>query len=250
MLDEKILNEKAPKGYGIVYAYIFRNLIVYVGSTKYTMAHRAGTYGKKYVYNKYTSKFGEFILQHGWENLEARILAMPKLADLTKVENEFIDKYDLINNGCNLCHACGDEEDTDEYTTKVNGYKQNVYHDDPLRGDTRIGLIHDGTMKLNLVDRDLFASYYISPCRGNKETNNALAFFDNTGKHKTVHKALRELWFGKYAPEYNFSLDPKRKEDDYDFRREVVLVNKVGRSYKKMSFVEALAEIERREAQC
>ena len=250
MIDEKVLNEKAPKGCGIVYAYKYNGRIVYVGSTKYTPAHRAGVNGKKYVYNKYSSKFGEFILLHGWENLELEIIATPKLSELTKVENEFIDQYDLINNGCNLYHACGDDEDNDGFTEIKNGYKANVYNDDPLRGDVRIGLIHGKVMKLNLIDRDLFRDYYISQCRGNKETNNALAFFDDTGKHKTVHKALRELWFGKYASEYNFSLDPKHKEDDYDFRREVVLVNKVGRSYKKMSFVEALAEIERREAQC
>lgn len=243
MILIETLNTQAPKGHGIVYAFSYKGIIIYVGSTRYTIGHRAGTFGKKYVQKQSSSKFGEFILEHGWENLEVQILEMPKLEDLTKVENSYIEKYDLINNGCNLYHACCDDEDTDEYTMKVDGYKVNVYHADPLRGDVRVGLIHDKTMKLNLIDKNIFKGLYVAQQHGNKEKNNSLAYFDTEGRHLSVLKKLRETWFGEFAEEYNISLDPKLAEDNYDYRRETVLVNRVGRAYKKMRLTEVLIEL-------
>lgn len=243
MISIQVLQTQAPKGHGIVYAFSYKGIIIYVGSTKYTIEKRAGTFGKNYVQRKLSANFGEFILLHGWENLEVQILEMPKLTELTKVENSYIDKYDLIANGCNLCHACCDDEDTDEYTTKVDGYKKNVYHADPLRGDVRVGLIHDRMMKLNLIDKDIFKGLYVAQQHGNKEKNNSLAYFDADGRHLSVRKKLRENWFGEFAEEYNISLNSKLAEDIYDYRRETVLVNRVGRSYKKMPLTEVLIEL-------
>ena len=242
MVNNEILNKVAPKGYGIVYGYYFYNILIYVGSTKTTIGKRAKTNGKGYVYSKYACKFGEFILLHGWENLEVRILAMPLLSELTKVEDEYIDKFDLINNGCNLYHACIDDDDTDEYTTKINGYKTNVYHDDNLRGDTRVGLIHDQTLKLNLDDKKVFEGYYISPCHGNSLVKNNLSYFDQNNKHTTVQKTLREYWLKDLSDKYNISLDKTKAEDIYDYRKEVILVNPVGRSYKKEPLIKFMAE--------
>lgn len=243
MILTEILSTQAPKGHGIVYAFYYKGIIIYVGSTKYTIGYRAGIFGKKYVQKKSSSKFGEFILEHGWENLEVQILEMPKLEELTSVENSYIEKYDLINNGCNLYHACCDDEDTDEYTTKVDGYKVNVYHPDPLRGDVRVGLIHDRTLKLNLQDKDIFTGKYVAPTHGNKEDKNYLAFYDENNVHRSVKNYLREHWFKSLASKYNISQNSALAEDTYDYRREVLMVNVVGRSYKKITLSEALAQL-------
>lgn len=244
MISDSILNFKAPNGCGIVYGYYYKAILIYIGSTKYTIGKRAGVNGKKYVYSNISSKFGEFILLHGWENLEVRVLAMPKLSELTKVENELIDQYDLINKGCNIYHACADDEDTDEYTTKIDGYKANVYHDDPLRGDTRVGLIHDQTMKLNLTDKNIFKAYYIAQQHGNKLEKNSLAFFDENDRHVSVKKRLRKVWFGALADIYNISQNPKVAEDIYDFRREVLFANPCGRVDMKRPLVDVLKDLD------
>lgn len=245
MILDTTLNMIAPKGFGIVYGYYFKDILVYVGSTKNTIGKRAGVNGKGYIYSKYACKFGEFILLHGWENLEVRVLAMPLLADLTKVEDKFIDKFDLINNGCNICHACIDEEDTDEYTTKINGRKVNVYHDDNLRGDTRVGLIHDQTMKLNLIDKNILINYYVSQTHGNslEKHKNTLAFFDENGTHRSVIKALRAHFFGVLASKYNIS-QGSLAEDIYDFRREVLWANPCGRIDMKRPLVAVLRDLQ------
>ena len=242
MISDSILNFKAPNGCGIVYGYYYLGILVYIGSTKYTIGKRAGINGKKYVYSNISSKFGEFILLHGWENLEVKILATPKLSELTKVENELIDQYDLINKGCNLYHACADDEDADEFTEKVNGYKANVYHDDVLRGDTRIGLIHEQTMKLNLKDKDIFKGVYIAPCYGNSMEKNTLGYYDENNTHTTVKKTLKYQWLGQLGDDYTISQVFTKAEDIYDFRREVMLVNKKGRSYKKWPLPQFMAE--------
>lgn len=242
MVSSEILNKTAPQGCGIVYGYFYKNILVYIGSTKYTIGKRAGINGKKYVYFKSSAEFGEFILLHGWENFEVKVLATPKLAELTKVENELIDQYDLINNGCNTYHACADEEDENEFTTTIDGYKANVKHEDKLRGDVRIGTIHDRTLKLNLVDQDIFNAFYIAPSHGNKEKNNPLTFFDLDNSHTTVKKYLRKSWLKELAEDYNISIDLSKAEDYDDYRREVIVVNKVGRSYKKEPLIKFMRE--------
>lgn len=243
MISTTVLNTEASRGHGIIYGFSYKGNLVYVGSTKNTIADRAGLYGKKYIYKDATSKFGEFILLHGWENLEVEILATPILSQLTKVEDEFIEKYDLIKNGCNKYRACDDDEDEAMYTKKVNGNKINIHHIDNLRGDVRIGLIHDQTLKLNLQDKEVFKPFYVSPCRGNSLEKNNLSYYDKDDNHTTVQKTLRQYWLKDLAKEYNISRDLKLAEDIYDYRREVILVNRVGRSYKKMPLTQFLKEI-------
>ena len=242
MVDNAILNTRAPKGFGIVYGYYYKGDLVYVGSTKNTIGKRAGVNGKGYVYSKCASDFGLFIMLHGWENMEARILAMPAIPELLKKEDELIDANDLIANGYNKYHACLDEDEGDEYTMKVNGHKANVYHDDPLRGDTRIGLIHDQTMKLNLCDKAAFEGYYVAQQHGSKLKNNSLAYYDDDGRHVSVIKKIRELWFGDKAGKYNISQGPKA-EDIYDFRREATYANPVGRIDLRRPTLAVLADL-------
>lgn len=238
MVDDCVLNYKAPQGCGIVYGYYYKDELVYVGSTRRTIGERAGKNGKGYVGRKSSAKFGEFILLHGWENLGAKILATPKLSELTKVEDSLIDKHNLIEEGYNRYHACTDDEDEDEFTTFVDGRKANVKHKDKLRGDVRIGMIHDRTVKLNIVDGELLDGFYVSPSRGNKDEGNPPAFVNEDGIHTTVKKYLRHIWLRNLANDYNISIDLPKAEDLDDYRREVVVVNKVGRSDKKIPLIE------------
>ena len=243
MISETVLNTPAPRGCGIVYGYYYNGVLVYVGSTRTTIGKRAKENGRGYVYSKCACKFGNFILLHGWENLDVKDLATPLLSELTKVEDELIDANDLINNGCNIYHACVDDDDTNEYTETINGYKANVYHYDYLRGDVRVGLIHDQMLKLNFVDKDIFKGYYVAQQHGNKLEGNSLGFFDETGSLRGVSVVLREKWFGDFAKVYNIS-QGKLAEDIYDYRREVLWANPCGRAYKKRPLTDVLKDLE------
>lgn len=84
----------------IVYKYTLKGTDkVYIGQTCMTIAQRAGSQGHRY---KNCTKFYNAIQEFGWDNFECEILAENlTLEEANKLEDEYILKYNSIENGFN-----------------------------------------------------------------------------------------------------------------------------------------------------
>ena len=84
-----------------VYKYTLKDTDkVYIGQTSMSIQQRAGSQGHRY---KGCNKFYNAIQKYGWDNFECEILAENlTLEEANKLEDEYILKYNSIENGFNI----------------------------------------------------------------------------------------------------------------------------------------------------
>lgn len=97
----------------------------YIGQTCMSVKQRAGSSGHRY---KSCTKFYYAIQKYGWENFELEILKDNlSLDEANQLEQEYILKYNSINNGFNLVHGGRNhlwtEEERKKMSERIKGEK-------------------------------------------------------------------------------------------------------------------------------
>lgn len=118
----------------IVYKYTLKDTDkVYIGQTCMTIQQRAGSQGHRY---KGCTKFYNAIQEFGWENFNCEILAENlTIEEANKLEDEYILKYNSIENGFNMNRGGWNHLWTDEQRQKMR--ERNLGEKNPNYGKPR-----------------------------------------------------------------------------------------------------------------